>query len=100
MSWRAAFDHHVALGGEAEEQVTPLVAGKVERDALLVGVEVKEQRAALDAGGVRGEWAAAPALVAGAGRLDLDDLRAVLGKQLGAIWPGYALGGVQHSQSV
>ena len=70
---------------------------EVQRNAELIVIEELEQRAGLGVGEVIVERAQPAARVAAARPLDLDDVGAVVGEQLGAERPGDVMGQVQHT---
>src|SRR5690606_22527118 len=74
-------DGHVGGAGEAVDDLSPLRRAHVDGDALLVAVDAEEVAAfAPDEG-----WSPVPCIIAGAGALHLDDLRAEVGEHHGAV---------------
>ena len=89
-----AFDDHVAAEGEVEQQLTPAVQREIERHALLVGIEVEVK------GGAFGPVEVLVLARDGPGRLDPDDLGAVVGEHPGAERPGDTVGQLQYPDTV
>ena len=78
----------VGAGDELLENLEALGSRNIERDAELVGVEVKEQAGFFRMRLVLGKRAAAARAIADARALDLDNLGAHIGHQLGRIGRG------------
>ena len=76
-----------AVAGQPLEKLPTFRLLHVQRDAPLVGVERKEGGAPVGIGNLVNEGRLVAGLVAPAGRLNLDGVRALVGQQLGAIRP-------------
>ena len=86
------------MAGEVEHEGGPAGRGGVDGDALLAGVEIEEEAAAVGvAFGVLGVGAVTARAVAG-GRLDLDDLRAVEGEEPPQVGRGDVLAELDDAQ--
>ena len=96
---RETLDHPVGAGDEVEQPFTVRRALEIEDHAALVGVEEQERPAALRSGRVGGERRQRPRRIA-RGRLDLDDLRTVVGEQPRAERPHRLLREVDDAQPV
>ena len=87
------FDQHVGFAGEPEEIGAALLALEVEHDALLAAAHVAEEH--------RGALVGWPDVAAGiaVGRLDLDDLRAMVGQRRREVRPRQEPGEIDDLQS-
>ena len=94
-----AFDDEVGLLGEAAEDVAAGGGLEVERDASLAGVEFQEHTAAVAVRDVTGERPHPARHVAAVGVLDLEDVGAVVGEQLGGVRPGDGLREVEDADA-
>ena len=80
--------HQINAADQPTEQILAGGVMRIEGYALLAGVQVEIQAAALRVGDVVGERAAAAGRVAAGRRFGLDDLRAQGGQELAAVGAG------------
>jgi hypothetical protein len=89
---------HVRARGQLPQDLATAIARDVQGDAAAVGVVVKEEQALLRVHLVAREGAHVPPRVAGARRLDEDDLGAVLAEQAATVRAAQLAREVQHPQ--
>jgi hypothetical protein len=90
-------DDHVGRAGQLVEEFAALVAFQVERERALVAVHVQEAHAVR---ALHLEPHGAACLVAGAGRLHLDDIGAQVGQQHAGEGAGHDLAHVEHADAL
>ena len=95
----AVMDDHVGNCGQLPEDSPPLGVVQVEGNALLAGVQVQEQPAALRMGNVAGKGAFPPRRVAGQGRFRLDYDGAQGGQQFAAVGAGHHIRDFQDADA-
>ena len=93
-------DHHVGLRGQSQGDVPAHPGLEVQGHAALARVQVQERQAHLLVRLIVGERPQAARRVTAARPLDLHDVGAEVGKQLGAVRPGHVVCKVQHANAV
>jgi hypothetical protein len=92
-------DQDVGRAQQFQKYPAARVALEIEGDTSLVGIEMQKQAAALRVGNLAGERPNPTGGVAAAGMLDLDDVGAIIAKQLGAERSRHMTGQVKHPHS-
>ena len=91
--------HHIGIGGQAAQDAASGGSFQVGGDALLVGVQVQEQAAALRMRNVIRPRAVATGGVAHGRRLQLDHISAGVGQQFGAVRRREHRADFQHAEA-
>ena len=93
-----ALNDNIRSGSQSLEKLPTVGLLHVQRDAPLVGIEGKVGGAPVGIGNLVNKGRLVAGLVAPAGRLNLDGVRALVGQQLGAISARGPVGQFQYAQ--
>ena len=99
-AWVKIFDHHIRFGHEPHEQLPATQQFEIERDALLVGIEVQEEPALFWMRHIIWKGAEPSARVAPVRALDFDHARPIVGQELGTVGASNVMRQIEHQHIV